>query len=89
MAETDDGYSLYKELNILQLEWYKKQILLLDQEHASKTNLDNYPLQESNIWIAAVCNALYQQPVQQAVESADYIVKSFKERFGLINSPNK
>jgi hypothetical protein len=78
------NYDIYTELSRVQLELYLAQLELTKHDVAMRNFQIEYPGQESNIWLGAVCNALHHQPVQQAVESADYITKEFRKRFGLL-----
>lgn len=78
------NYDIYTELSRVQLELYATQLELTKHDVAMRNFQIEYPGQESNIWLGAVYSALNHQPVQQAVESADYITKEFRKRFGLL-----
>jgi hypothetical protein len=78
------SYDIYKEATRAQLGLYLAQLELNNMDIEMRKSQKEYPGQESNIWFGAVCNALHHQPVQQAVESADYVVKEFRKRFGLL-----
>jgi hypothetical protein len=78
------SYDIYKEATRAQLGLYLAQLELNNMDIEMRKSQKEYPGQESNIWFGTVCNALHRQPVQQAVESADYVVKEFRKRFGLL-----